>query len=61
MDSVGICVLGLRSSWWHSRQANDDVASEQKKTFKENHDHRSVSVVNTYVPILGSLDACGGR
>ena len=28
-DTTGIRILGLKSSWWHSRQANDTIASEQ--------------------------------
>ena len=42
-DSVGIRILGLRCSWWHSRQANDAVASEQS-IFSENQDYKSFSV-----------------
>ena len=35
VDFVGICILGLRSSYWHLRQANDTVASE-RSIFSEN-------------------------
>ena len=62
MDSVGIRILGLRSSYWHSRQANDAVASE-RSIFSENHDYKSIFCVamNTYVPIFRGLDETGGR
>ena len=62
VDSVGIRILGLRSSQWHSRQANDAVASE-RSIFSENHDYKSFFrvAVNTYVPIFRGLDARGGR
>ena len=30
MDSVGISILVLSCSWWHLRQANDGVASDQR-------------------------------
>ena len=63
VDSVVIRIFGLRSSWWHSRQANDAVASELSiflvrklrlyKFFR--------IAVNTYVPIFRGLDARGGR
>ena len=61
-DSVGIRLLGLRCSWWHSRQANDIVASE-RSIFSENYDYISFFRVamNTYVPIFRDLDARGGR
>ena len=60
-DSVGIRILGLGCSWWHSRQANDAVVSEQS-IFNENQDYKFFCVaVNTYVPIFRSLDARGGR
>ena len=62
MDSVGIRILGLRSSKWHSRQANDAVVSELS-IFSENHDYKSFFrvEVNTYVPIFRGLNARGGR
>ena len=61
-DSFGIHLLGLRCSWWHSRQANDAVASE-RSIFIENHDYKSFFrvAVNPYVPIFRGLDARGGR
>ena len=61
-DSIGICHLGFKSSWWLHRQANDAVASEGS-IFSENHDYKSFSrvVVNTYVPIFLGLDTRGGR
>ena len=43
MDFVGICLLGLRCSWWHSRQANEAIASE-RNIFSENKDYNSFSV-----------------
>ena len=62
VDSVGIRLLGLRCSWWHSRQANDAVASE-RSIFRENQDYKSVFrvAVNPYVPIFRGLNAHGGR
>ena len=62
MESVGIRILVLRSSQWHSRQANDAVASE-RSNFSENHDYKRIFRVamNTYVPIFRGLDARGGR
>ena len=62
MDSVGIRILGLRSSEWHSGQANDAVAFE-RSIFSENHNYKSFFcvAVNTYVPIFRGLDARGGR
>ena len=62
VDSVGIRILWLGCSWWHSRQANDAVASE-RSIFSENHDYKSFFrvVVNLYVPIFRGLDARGGR
>ena len=54
-DSFGLCLLGLRCSWWHSRQANDALASEQS-LFSENQDYKSCFPVRTY-----GLDARGGR
>ena len=62
MDSVGIRIVGLRSSYWHSRLANEAVASE-RSIFSENHDYKSVFrvAVNMYVPIFRGLDARGGR
>ena len=42
-DFFGICRLGFKCSWWHSRQANDAVASEQS-IFSEIHDYKSFSV-----------------
>ena len=56
--SFGIRRLGFK----RSRQANDDVASEQS-IFSENHGYKSFFhvAVNTYVPIFWGLDACGGR
>ena len=60
-DSFGIRLLGLRCSWWHSRQENDAVASEQS-IFSENQDYKFFRiVVNPYVPIFRGLDARGGR
>ena len=61
-DSFGIRRLGVKCSWWHSRQANDAVASEPS-IFSENHDYKSFFrvAVNTYVPIFRDLDARGGR
>ena len=41
VDSVGIRIWGLRSSQWHSRQANDAVASEGS-IFSENQDYKKV-------------------
>ena len=56
-DSFGICLLGLRISLWHSRQANDAVASaflaKIIKFFRV--------AMNLYVPIFQGLDARGGR
>ena len=62
MDSVGIRLLGLRCSLWHSRQANCAVASE-RSIFSENQGYKSVfrAAVNPYVPIFLGLDARGGR
>ena len=67
VDSVGICILWLRSSYWHSRQTNDAVASE-RSIFSKNHDYIHVYiirffgvVVNTYVPVFRGLHVCGGR
>ena len=61
-DSFGVRRLGSKCSWWHRKQANDAIASEQS-IFSENHDYKSFSrvAVNTYVPIFRSLDVCGGR
>ena len=61
-DSFGIRLLGLRCSWWHSRQTNDAIASEPS-IFSENHDYKSVFRValNTYVPIFRGIDVRGGR
>ena len=51
-DSVGIRILGLGCSWWHSRQANDAVVSEQS-IFNENQDYKffcvAVNTVRTYI------------
>ena len=62
VDSDGICILGLRSSKWHSRQANDNIVSEQsilaKITIIKVFFHVAV---NTYIPIFRGLDARGGR
>ena len=60
-DSFGICLLGLRCSWWHLRQANDAIASE-RSIFSENQDYKSFFrvAVNPYVPIFRSLDVRGG-
>ena len=33
VDSFGIRLLGFKCSWWHSRQANDVVASERSIFF----------------------------
>ena len=62
VDFVGIRILGVRCSWWHSRQANDAVASE-RSIFSENQDYKSFVrvAVNLYVPIFLGLDARGGR
>ena len=62
VDSVGIRILGLRSSLGHSRQANDAVASE-RGNFSENHDYKSFFrvAVNTYIPIFRDLYTRGGR
>ena len=53
---------------WHSRQANDTVASELSifsKIHNYNIIYKRVFVfpcrVNTYVPIFRGLDAYGGR
>ena len=43
-DSFGIRLLGLRCSWWHSRQANDVIASE-RSIFSENRGEP----VHTYI------------
>ena len=61
-DSLGIRRLGCKCSWWHPRQANDAVASEQA-FFCENHDYKRFFrvAVNTYVLIFWDLDARGGR
>ena len=55
-------LFGLRCSSWHSRQANDAVASE-RSIFSENQGYKSFSrvTVNPYVPIFRDLDARGGR
>ena len=62
MDSVGIRILGLRCSKWHSREANDAVTSE-RSIFSENHNYKRFFhvTVNTYVPIFRGLHACGSR
>ena len=62
VESIGIRIFGLRSSKWHSRQANDAVVSECS-IFGENHDYKSFFrvEVNTYVPIFRGLNARGGR
>ena len=62
MDFVSISILVLRSSKWHSRQANDAVISE-RSIFSENHDYKTFVrvAVNRYVPIFRGLDVCGGR
>ena len=59
VDSVGIRILGLK---WHSRQANDAVASE-RSIFSENNDYKRFFrvAVNTYVPIFRGLNARGSR
>ena len=61
-DSVGIRLFVLKCSWWHSRQANDAVASEQS-IFSKNQDYKRIFhvAVNLYVPIFRGLDARGGR
>ena len=67
VDSVGIRILWLRSSYWHSRQANDAVASERSIFSKQNTIiiYKTVfrAAVNTYVslPIFRGLDARGGK
>ena len=60
-DSVGIRILGLRCSWWHSSQANDAVSSE-RSVFSENQDYKSFPrvAVNPYVPTFRDLDGRGG-
>ena len=62
VESVGIRILGVRCSRWHSRQTNDAVASE-RSIFSENKDYKSVDrvAVNPYIPIFLGLDACSGR
>ena len=40
VDSFGIRRLGFKCSWWHRRQANDAVNSEQG-IFSKNHDYKS--------------------
>ena len=59
MDSVGIRILGLRSSKWHSRQANDAVVSE-RSIFSENLDYKRFFRVAVYT-IFRGLDARDGR
>ena len=60
-DSFGIRRLGFKCSWWHPRQANDTIASEQS-IFIENYNYKSLFSVNTYIlPIFQGLDARGGR
>ena len=64
MDSIGIPILGLRCSWWHSRQANDATGFEQS-IFSENHDYKRFVCIAVnpymYVPILRGIDVCGRR
>ena len=62
VDSFGIRRLGFKCSWWHLRQSNDAIAFEQG-IFSENPDYKRISrvLLNTYVLIFQSLDACGGR
>ena len=57
--SLGIII---KCNWWHSRQANDVVASEPS-IFSENYGYESSFhvAVNMYVPIFRCLDARGGR
>ena len=43
VDFVGIHIVGLRCSWWHSRQANDAIYSKGS-IFSENQDYRSRGV-----------------
>ena len=55
-------IFGLRCSSWHSRLANDAVASE-RSIFSENQGYKSFSrvTVNPSIPIFRDLDARGGR
>ena len=61
MDSVGVCILGLRCSWWHLRQAND-VVSFQWSIFSKSQDYKSFLrvMVNPNIPIYLGLNVCGG-
>ena len=62
VDSVGIHILGVRCSWWHSRHANDGIASD-RSIFSENQGYKSFVrvVVNPNVPKFLGLDVRGGR
>ena len=40
IDFFGIRHLGFKCSWWHRRQINDAIASEQS-IFSENHNYKS--------------------
>ena len=63
LPSVGIRLLRLSCSWWHSRQANDAVASERSiispllKIFSENHGFKSFACCRepVRVPIFRGL------
>ena len=60
--SIDIHILGLRCSWWHSRQANDVIGSEQS-ILSQNQDYKSFLrvAINPYIPILQGLDAHGDK
>ena len=53
---VDFCILGLRCSWWHSRQANDTVGSERYILAKIRIIDVLCVAVNPIVPILRGLD-----
>ena len=59
-DFVGIRLLGLRCSWWYSRQANEAIVSE-RTIFSENKGYNSFFrvAVNPYIPIFRGLDVRG--
>ena len=63
MDSVDIHILEIKSSWWHWRQANDAIGSEQNIFCEKNQHYKSFLhvVMNPNVPIFWDLDVCGGR
>ena len=59
MNSNGICILGFRYSWWHSRNHN---SPEQKISAKTQGYKNVVCVaVNPYLTIFLGLDAHCGR